>query len=113
MAKAKSIAKGTERSIPDDIELVLRSVLQLVEIAEANLACAELMLVRDKYIDPLELVACVLTNVSDELSRMSETVATIMVTLGGEPYEPQSENLVGVRLASAMDKAARKGRPKS
>ena len=109
MAKAQSNSKGKKWAISEEIEVQLRLLLQLIDATETVIAGVELAFVRDPDVDSKLLVTCVVSNIADELGLIGNTVTMLLDTLGGEPYALPSK----YGSERTLDKAARKGRPKS
>ena len=109
MAKAQSNPGSKERAISEEIEMQLRLLLQLIDATETVIAGVELAFVRDPDVDSKLLVTCVVSNIADELGQIGNTVKMLLITLGGEPYVLPSK----YGPETTLDKATRKGRPKS
>lgn len=109
MAKAKSTASRKKRLVPEEIYLDLLHVARDIEAVECTAACLVQALLGWPSVRDKEFAVCVERNIADELGRICNSVAAIIVAIGWGPYQPLLETrTLGLRRRSALDKGGRK-----
>jgi hypothetical protein len=85
LAKAHSKAPKQEHCISEEIALKFHELIRRIDVVESMAACVlEALLGRRN--DPDQMLAvCVEHNIADELSRISQSAAALMLELGHEP----------------------------
>lgn len=109
MAKAKSTASRRKRLVPEEIYLDLLHIARDIEVVECTAACLEQSLLGRSSTREKELAVCVERNIANELARICNSVAEVIVATGWGPYTPLLESpTLGLRLRPALDKGGRK-----
>jgi hypothetical protein len=109
LAKAKSTASRRKRLVPEEIYQDLLHVARDIEVVECTAACLEQALLGWSSARDKELAVCVERNIANELCRICNSVAEIIVATGWGPYTPLLESpILGLRRRPALDKGGRK-----
>jgi hypothetical protein len=109
LAKAKSTASRRKRLVPEEIYLDLLHIARDIEVVECTAACLEQALLGWSSAQDKELAICVERNIANELGRICNSVAEVIVATGWDPYTPLLESLtLGIRHRPGGDKGGRK-----
>ena len=112
MAKAKSTASRRKRLVPEEIYLDLLHIARDIEVVECTAACLEQALLGWSSAQDKELAICVERNIANELGRICNSVAEVIVATGWDPYTSLLESpTLGLRRRPALDKGGRKVSP--